>query len=546
MSKYAPSDYERVCYYSGIAVEGECPELIYRSDCLTTPFRSPTGRFATPIVKSIYSADDTPLGKIWATVLDEIHAIVKTAVPSYSCIDADRFYTHGPNGFIHNPDGVTDGGSLGPAVVWVGVPPGSTSADTAHDVSQTILALLHKNGVDNAVVEWRGAVVLKFSGPSLLRSTDRTDATFQVRHFLTNALSIPLTTKGLEEDDSSGTMTMFFHVVKDAGGLTDKVYGLSSCHVLRDDWKTTYEFKDGDDEDHVRVCSMRRFQRGLKDIMKAGRDALFTAELAAGELIRHEKTQDTTPEGKRKERRLRQECERTSEDIADLRALHDKVAQEWSNTALHRNVGHVVYAPAIRADVGDTRYTADWGVFEAAKAKFHNGYEGNVVFLGKKFSPNELKEMFSRGTTEFKFPDDGKLPLTNFAGKISLSLLPERDSLGNRCLTVGKDGNSTDFTVGRFTGLESFTQNDAGFESKNYAVYNSGYNSTQPFSGKGDSGSAVWYANGSEGHIVGQLHSGATKDGTGGSHVSYLTPGWWLQSEIGKVFPHADFFRKAW
>ncbi len=55
-------------------------------------------------------------------------------------------------------------GSLGPVVIWVGVMPGSTSPETAHDVSQQILALLRKNGVEDVVVEWREAVAQKLVG----------------------------------------------------------------------------------------------------------------------------------------------------------------------------------------------------------------------------------------------------------------------------------------------------------------------------------------------------------------------------------------------
>lgn len=167
-------------------------------------------------------------------------------------------------------------------------------------------------------------------------------------------------------------------------------------------------------------------------------------------------------------------------------------------------------------------------------------------YSGTKFTPNQLKEMFSRGQVEFKYPDDGKLRLVLFASKLALGILPERDSLGKSCLTVGKDGSATDFTVGRFTGLESFTQNDVGVESKDYAVYNSGYKSTQTFSDHGDSGAAVWYVSGNDGRIVGQLHSGATKSGTGGSYVTYCTPTWWLEVEVMKKFPYAEFFRKSW
>jgi len=42
--------------------------------------------------------------------------------------------------------------------------PGSTSPETAHDVSQQILALLRKNGVEDVVVEWREAVAQKLVG----------------------------------------------------------------------------------------------------------------------------------------------------------------------------------------------------------------------------------------------------------------------------------------------------------------------------------------------------------------------------------------------
>ena len=150
--------------------------------------------------------------------------------------------------------------------------------------------------------------------------------------------------------------------------------------------------------------------------------------------------------------------------------------------------------------------------------------------------------MLSRARTEFIYPEDGKLPLTMFAGKLSLELLPERDGMGNKSLTVAKDGNTTDFTIGRFTGLEAYIQNPAG-ESKEYVVYNSGYFAIHAFSAKGDSGAMVFYGNGGEGRIVGQLHSGGTKDGSGGAYVTYLTPGWWLQEQVEKKYPHAQFFR---
>ena len=160
VSEHAPDNYERMCYYNGIAGDGDCPELIYRSNYLTTPFLKPTGGFSQTPIKAVYGIGGTPLNQVWSTVGDQVRAIVKAAVPNYTSIGPARFCTFGPNGFTHNPDPAKGEGSLGPVTIWVGVPPGSTSADTAHGASQEILALLHKHNIDDVVVEWRDAVIV--------------------------------------------------------------------------------------------------------------------------------------------------------------------------------------------------------------------------------------------------------------------------------------------------------------------------------------------------------------------------------------------------
>ena len=66
--------------------------------------------------------------------------------------------------------------------------------------------------------------------------------------------------------------------------------------------------------------------------------------------------------------------------------------------------------------------------------------------------------------------------------------LPSSTLQGRNCLT---DGNTTNFTVEHYLGLESYTQNDLGVESKELAVYNTGYKYIEPFFTKGDSGSRL-------------------------------------------------------
>ncbi|KAI1793920.1 hypothetical protein LXA43DRAFT_182220 [Ganoderma leucocontextum] len=545
LSPCGPDEYERTSYYNGITGDRDHPDLVYRSDFLTTPFPKPVGRHAHIPVKSLRGVFDTPLNGVWDAVGPQICDLIKARKIDWSSIDPARFFTHAPLGEQAK-------GSLGPVVIWVGVIPGSTSADTAHEVSQDILTLLRKNGVDGAVVEWREAVPQRLAGPPLMRHVDSSNATHYVRRFLTALLGVPLATEELmEEEDSQGTLTLWFHENKDKdGNPSNKVYGVSNCHVLRKNTTVDYEHSGGAPMDHVRVCGMRRFQRGLDEITKAIADRGILADLWARDIVRLQAKERQDAEKARvikaKQRRLDDE----TEAIADLEALHDDVTKYWSNTKLHRNIGHVQYAAAISVDVeGGTLYTSDWAAFLAAEAKVRDEFEGNVVDLGSKYNPKDLTDMFyplGGGPTTFKFPDERKLRIEGCATKEDLAHPAEFDSEGQRCLMVGKDGNTTDLTVGRYAGLVSFTQNEVGIESVELGIYNSRDKTAEVFSAKGDSGSLVWHMTNGKARIVGQLHSGHNKGGSTSNHVTYCTPGWYLLGQIKKRFKYADFYRTTW
>ncbi len=115
---------------------------------------APTGRFARPPLKLVRSVYQTPLNGVWRTVGPLVSALVRAAVKRSYSINAARFLTV--------PDGADEmEGTLGSVVIWIFVNPGSTSADTAHEVSQEILRLLTDNGVDGVDVEWSEGVMSK-------------------------------------------------------------------------------------------------------------------------------------------------------------------------------------------------------------------------------------------------------------------------------------------------------------------------------------------------------------------------------------------------
>lgn len=537
VSPYAVSEYEKIAYYNGITDNGDHPNLLYRSDFFTNPFPKPQGRFAHLPSKSLREVYDTSLNKVWHTVGPQIRDLVKGRKLRYSSIDPARFVSYGED----------DEQTLGPPVIWVGVHPNSTSPDTAHEVSQDILALLAENGVQDVVVEWREAVLSKLSGPPLMRVVGSNNPTAYVRRIFTAALNIPLATKERETDDAQGSLTLFFHENKDKrGNPSDKVLGVSNCHVLRKDTTVDYEFKgSGAAKQHVRANGMRRFQQGLDDIRTLIGNHGIVAEVYVREIVRLEAKQNRDRDDDRELRKNQDLLLERQEAIAELEEFYGEVKNQWSDIGL-RNIGHVRYAKAISVDIeGGTRYTEDWGAFEVDETKVKAEFEGTFVDLGTDISPDKVTAMFypqSNTRTAFKYPDARKLKIQGVVTRELLANPDLFDSENRPCLIVGKDGTKTGLTFGRYAGLESFLCDELGVESIELGIYNWGKNSGV-FADKGDSGALVWDSNG---RVVGQLHSGESKGGSSNSHVTYATPGWWLLERIKLHFPYAVFFCNTW
>ncbi|KAG8730191.1 hypothetical protein FRC10_002999 [Ceratobasidium sp. 414] len=227
VSRYTPSEFERKSYYNGITGDGDHPELVYRSDCLTTPFLKPSGRYAHLAVKSISGVFKISLNGVWGAVGPKICELIQVSGINWSSIDPARFFTRGPPG--------EEKGSLGPVV--------------------EILKLLQDHGVEDAVVEWREAILQRLAGPPLMRHVGSTDATHYVRRFLTPLHGVPLATQWMQNEDAQGTLTLWFHENKDKdGNPSDRVFGVSNCHVLRKNTTVQYKHRSGALRDHVRVC----------------------------------------------------------------------------------------------------------------------------------------------------------------------------------------------------------------------------------------------------------------------------------------------------
>lgn len=157
VNQHTPDEFERRHYYYGVS-KGNDPELLYRSDFEKT-FSRPTGGWGVGLsTKSLRGVHNSKLTDVWDSVGPKIVELLTARQVNWASIDPARFVTT-------NSD--NDKGSLGPVVVWVGVRPGSTSSDIAHDISQEILVLLAEFGVTDVVVEWRETVLQRLAGVPL-------------------------------------------------------------------------------------------------------------------------------------------------------------------------------------------------------------------------------------------------------------------------------------------------------------------------------------------------------------------------------------------
>ena len=365
-SPYAISDWERGVYYHGISLGNDHPKLLYRSDLLDTPLPGPEGRWKRP-VKTAHGVFNTPLNAVWHTVAPLIRDLLKKLKIRYSAFKAARFLTHG--------DYQTKN-TLGPVVLWIATHPGTTTAENAYDASPKIISLLEANGVEGVVVEWYEGAAEKLASSALPPVTDTFDPTHHVRRFLTAALGMPI-----DVAEREGSVALFFHETKDKNGNpSDKVFGVSNCHVLRGNTTVELQFKESSaDAQYVRVSGSRRFQRGLDEIKDCIWGCGINADLFGREIVELElrpKIHDPERVAKVVEAK-RTELAQVKKDGGGLEAFYYEAKSQWGDIA-HRTIGRVDWAPEITVDV----YTRDIGTFLADPTRFKAHFKGNVVDLG--------------------------------------------------------------------------------------------------------------------------------------------------------------------
>ncbi|KAF8644044.1 hypothetical protein AX16_008712, partial [Volvariella volvacea WC 439] len=211
------------------------------------------------------------------------------------------------------------------------------------------------------------------------------------------------TAVGGGDGDAQGSVTFFFHEGQDKhGNPSNKVLGVSNCHVLRENTNVTYEFKG------------------------VGAPRQMLADLYAREIVKLEaKGMSADAEDARELRKIQEKLVEEQGAISNLENFYDEVKNQWVDIEF-RNIGHVHYAKPISIDVEGERYTENWAAFEANEEKFKAQFQGNG---------------------HFKYPEGRQLRIKGIVTKELLANPDLYNSEGQPCLIVGKDGCTDDLTL---------------------------------------------------------------------------------------------------
>ena len=254
--------------------------------------------------------------------------------------------------------------------------------------------------------------------------------------------------------------------------------------------------------------------------------------------------------------------EKAKRTIDHANKFHTQITKLWTCSG-QRIIGEVAHVEPIAVHPEPIHFTRDWALVELYEEKFDwTTFRGNKVYVGTSLSlsrPAVLGDiktpaggnlssadyaniMFPRpeDRADYQYPEDGLLQASGVVKPHEIHSPQHLDVNGEKCLLVVKNGLATGTTLGRATGMESFARvcNEYGIAETSIEIAVLPYGNTKgAFSAPGDSGSIVLDRNG---RILGMLTGGAGTDNR--MDVTYLTPYWYIEEQIKKVFPDSYLY----
>ncbi|KAI0246256.1 hypothetical protein BJV78DRAFT_1364965 [Lactifluus subvellereus] len=459
---YVPSDVEATNYYYGLPSK---PRFIARSS--PDVWMKPTGAEAY--------LELTPLGTHLLNAVWE-----KTVGPAMDLY----FQGKGVQVTSMNPLRIGMAGqSSPPAVIFVGVNPGSLSPELGIEVAVHCRSILVQNGIDDVHVEIRES---KFTRAAMMyKPAISANPAAAVREPFSTSLGLSIC--NAKTPNFEGTGGIFFIDPAKPGIL----HLLTARHVLFHPDKEEnkfYKFRDGTGAPRKKVMLLGEaaFKARLKDIEAAiGAKKVIINQLnrrlALAEKMEDE--DDATAERKA----VKPKMDEAIEAIEAFEELLADVIRDWEEEE-NRVIGHVVLSPPLASTTAMT----------ALPMIGRLNFIGNAIDLGSV----EVDELTAwvyphpANPSSFEYPGDRLLRCFGTVSDQEMFRPDPRnkDHDDDPVIMVLKNGNTSKLTVGRLNTIRAFVREYfngvAGKMSKEVSVLPRNSKSG-PFSVSGDSGSVV-------------------------------------------------------
>ncbi|KDQ52060.1 hypothetical protein JAAARDRAFT_139278 [Jaapia argillacea MUCL 33604] len=473
---YVPSDVEARNYYYGLLSK---PRFIARSS--PDVWIKPSGPEAYLQPKQL-----TPLG---AHLLNEVWE--KTVGPAM-----DRYLQgKGVQSTSMNPlrIGIV-GQSSPPAVIFIGVNPGTLSHELGIEVAVHCRSILVRNGIDDVHVEIRES---KFTRAALMyKPAISANPATVVRESFSTSLGLPICNEKTSNFEGTGG---FFFIDPAKPGI---LYLLTTRHVLfhpDNDQNELYDFYDGTGAPrrNVMMLGEAAFKARLRDIEAAIRVNQIIIDQLNMRLVLVKKVGDED-DATAQRKAVKYKIDKAIEAIEAFERLLSEVIRDWQKDE-NRVIGHVVLSPPIGLDDGDDGFTDDWAVVEMHPDKIAGlNFIGNAIDLSYVQVNDLVTWMCPHPANPSSLQYQGD-PLLQCFGTVSDQEMfrpdpKNKDHDNDSAIMVLKNGNTSKLTIGRLNTICAFVREYingvAGEMSKEVSVLPRD-STSGPFSAPGDSGSVV-------------------------------------------------------
>lgn len=332
---------------------------------------------AYPVSKELRILGDHPLAACW----DKVATLLRSSSLNswgvdWTSIDAVRIPEVGE--------------PSGPAIIWIGVTPGTIDFEQGHIWAAQCGQIIHDSGIEDCHVEIRGSRVTRHNGIRLLDPLPY-HRIFTAREPYTPTLGIPIAPR--DNDSHEGTGGFFLG----AGGENKKIYLITARHVVLPPTETeNVEYahsNHGQPRQDFIILGKSNFEN---KIMAVDNEIDMQNEIAckANNTLDETEGMDDAESNETREF-YKLQLKETEKTVKALKTLRDEITTQWQDKD-DRVIGHVVWAPPVAFSTEPDQYTQDFAVIEIDEGKLDaSNFLSNTINLGNNIQRNKSRIKFN-------------------------------------------------------------------------------------------------------------------------------------------------------